>query len=112
MLSRLLKKIGLIPEARIQSAYKKGCDEGFTQGYRQAGKELQAKILELERNMGEMRAELKGELKLSQDQINLLGRLVNQLTDRQSELTEENRAILRNMQKVLESKQTAEGNNH
>ncbi len=115
LLSRLLRKIGLIPEARIQSAYRKGCDEGLTQGYRQARKELEAKILELERNMGEMRAELKGELKLSQGQINLLGRLVNQLTDRQSELTEETRTILRSMHRVLQdTNQTAadESNNH
>ena len=104
MFSRLLKKIGIVPEeARIQAAYKKGCDEGLIQGYQQAKGGFEGKIQDLQ-------SQMERRFKVDEDQINLLGRLVNQLNERQSELTDETRTILRSMHRVLQDTNQTAGN--
>ena len=94
--SKLLKKMGVVPEeARIQAAYKKGCDEGLVQGYQQAKGEFEGKIQELQ-------SQMERRFKVDEDQINLLGRLVDQLSKDQTGMSQDTKETLEKILKILE----------
>ena len=81
---------------KVEAAYKRGCNEGYLQGYREAHKELEAKIATLEEDTNKR-------LKVAEDQMNLLGRLVQQLSKEQAGLSQETRDSIEKILKVLEA---------
>jgi|SRR3989337_1103212 len=97
LLHRSLKKIGAAKG--VEEVYRKGIDEGFQQGYWKARAELDNEIKNLK---AEVEA-VKAQYKVHEDQINLLGRLVGQLNEKQSSLTEE-MDVLDIISKLLKAK--------
>jgi len=83
LLHRSLKKIGAAKG--VEEIYRKGIDEGFQQGYWKARAELENEIKGLKTEIETVKAQYK----VHEDQINLLGRLIGQLSEKQSGLTEE-----------------------
>ena len=84
-------------DKKVQSAYRKGCDEGYWQGK----KELEGKMHKLESEIVSLRTqvsladeEINRRVKSAEDHINLLGRLVTSLVKNPHQLTEETREIL------------------
>jgi len=87
-------------DKKIQSAYRKGCYEGYWQGK----KELEGKMHELESEIVGLRAqvsladeEINRRVKSAEDQINLLGRLVTSLMKNPHQLTDETLEILKRL---------------
>jgi len=81
---------------KVEAAYKRGCNEGYQQGLREARNELEAKIATLEEDTNKR-------LKVAEDQINLLGRLVQQLSKEQVGLSQETKDSIEKILKVLEA---------
>ena len=97
LLRRSLKKIGAAKG--VEEVYRKGIDEGFQQGYWKARAELDNEIKNLK---AEIEA-VKSQYEVHEDQINLLGRLIGQLSEKQAGLTEE-MEILDIISKLLKAK--------
>ncbi|MBM3897035.1 MAG: hypothetical protein FJ358_00675 [Thaumarchaeota archaeon] len=93
-----MSKMGLLSgkNSKVEDAYKKGTNEGYLQGYSEARKSLEAKIATLEEDTNKR-------LKVAEDQINLLGRLVQQLSKEQAGLSQETRSTIDKILKVLEA---------
>ena len=83
LLRRSLKKLGAVKG--VEEVYRKGVDEGFQQGYWKARAELDTEIKNLK---AEIEA-VKSQYEVHEDQINLLGRLIGQLSEKQEGSTEE-----------------------
>jgi hypothetical protein len=112
--------LGLLSGKDKETVYRKGIDEGFQQGYWKAKKELEARLDELNAKIekvldadslktkqiemqGVKLQEMEGKLKLTEDQMNLLGRLFVELDKRQSEMTAETKDILRRIDEILKT---------
>ncbi|MBM3897448.1 MAG: hypothetical protein FJ358_02845 [Thaumarchaeota archaeon] len=95
LLHRSLKKIGAVQGN--EDVYRKGIDEGFQQGYWKAKADFENQINTLKAEIETMKVQYK----VYEDQINLLGRLVGQLTEKQSGLTEETKSLLETISKLL-----------
>ncbi|MBM3897449.1 MAG: hypothetical protein FJ358_02850 [Thaumarchaeota archaeon] len=105
----------LFGNPKVDAVYRKGIDEGFQQGYWQAKKELDAKIeglrVEMQKNNAlqtEKVQDVESKLEVAVDQLNLLGRLVGQLTERENELSSESKAIIADMDRILKKPKAEE----
>lgn len=82
------------------SDYRQGCTDGFQLGFQQARKESEEKQIRLEAEVEELRARVK----TSEDQIFLVGRLLNQLASNPFALVKDSREVVKSMMNILESK--------
>src|SRR3972149_5093593 len=97
LIARYLTKLAGMKKS---SDYRQGCTDGFQLGFQQARKESEEKQIRLEAEVEELRARVK----TSEDQIFLVGRLLNQLASNPFALVKDSREVIKSMMSILESK--------